>query len=144
MKKMFLILTMSLATTVLFASVTVVNPKILEAFKKEFVNVQEVRWTEGPDYSIAQFLYNGQPVRAYYSNSGESLGLFRYISSLNLPVNLQFSLKKRYSYFWITDLYELSKGGVTNYFITIEDADESIMLKASSDVDWVVFKSVEK
>ena len=144
MKKMFLILTMSLATTVLFASVTVVNPKVIEAFKKEFVNVQEVRWTEGPDYSIAQFLYNGQSVRAYYTNSGQSLGLFRYISSLNLPVNLQLSLKKSYGNFWITDLYELSKGGVTNYFITIEDADESVMLKASSDVDWVQFKSVEK
>jgi hypothetical protein len=144
MKKMFLILTMSLATTVLFASATVVNPKVLEAFTKEFVNVQEVRWTEGPDYSIAQFLYNGQSVRAYYTNSGQSLGLFRYISSLNLPVNLQLSLKKSYGNFWITDLYELSKGGVTNYFITIEDADESVMLKASSDVDWVQFKSVEK
>ena len=144
MKKMFLILTMSLATTVLFASVTVVNPKVLEAFKKEFVNVQEVRWTEGPEYSIAQFLYNGQSVRAYYTNSGESLGLFRYISSLNLPVNLQLSLKKRYGNFWITDLYELSKGRVTNYFITIENADESVMLKASSDVDWAQFKSVEK
>jgi len=144
MKKMFLILTMSLVTTVLFASVTVVNPKVIEAFKKEFVNVQEVRWTEGPDYSIAQFLYNGQSVRAYYSNSGESLGLFRYVSLLNLPVNLQLSLRKRYSKFWITDLYELSKGGAANYFITIEDADESIMLKASSDVDWVQFKSAEK
>ena len=144
MKKMFLILTMSLATTVLFASVTVVNPKVIEAFKKEFVNVREVRWSEGPDYSIAQFMYNGQSVRAYYTNSGESLGLFRYISSLNLPVNLQLSLKKKYGNFWITDLYELSKGGVTNYFITIEDADESVMLKASSDVDWVQFKSVEK
>ena len=144
MKKMFLILTMSLATTVLFASVTVVNPKVIEAFKKEFVNVREVRWSEGPDYSIAQFMYNGQSVRAYYTNSGESLGLFRYISSLNLPVNLQLSLKKKYGNFWITDLYELSKGGVTNYFITIEDADESVMLKASSDVDWVQFKSLEK
>ena len=144
MKKMFLILSMSLATTVLFATVTVVNPKVLEAFKKEFVNVQEVRWSEGPDYSIAQFMYNGQSIRAYYTNSGESLGLFRYISSLNLPVNLQLSLKKMYGNFWITDLYELSKGGVTNYFITIEDADESVMLKASSDVDWAQVKSVEK
>ena len=144
MKKMFLILTMSLATTVLFASVTVVNPKVIEAFKKEFVNVREVRWSEGPDYSIAQFMYNGHPVRAYYSNAGESLGLFRYISSLNLPVNLQLSLKKRYSSFWITDLYEVSKGGSTNYFITIEDAIESVMLKASSDSDWTRFKSVEK
>ena len=135
---------MSLATTVLFASVTVVNPKVIEAFKKEFVNVQEVRWSEGPDYSIAQFMYNGQSVRAYYTNSGESLGLFRYVSSLNLPVNLQLSLKKKYGNFWITDLYELSKGGVTNYFITIEDADESVMLKSSSDVDWVQYKSVEK
>lgn len=144
MKKMFLILAMSLATTVLFASEVVVNPRVLEAFKKEFANVQEVRWTEGADYCIAQFMYNGQSVRAYYSNSGESMGLFRYISSLNLPVNLQLSLKKRYSNFWITDLYEVSRGGGTNYFITIEDAVESIMLKASSDSDWVRFKSAEK
>jgi len=144
MKKTFLILAMSLVTTVLFASAVVVNPKVLEAFKKEFANVQEVRWTEGTEYCIAQFMYNGHSVRAYYSNSGESLGLFRYISSLNLPVNLQLSLKKRYNSFWITDLYEVSKGGSTNYFITIEDAIESVMLKASSDSDWTRFKSVEK
>jgi len=35
MKKTFLILAMSLVTTVLFASAVVVNPKVLEAFKKE-------------------------------------------------------------------------------------------------------------
>jgi len=144
MKKMILILTMSFATSVAFATGIVVNPKVLEAFRKEFVNVQEVKWSEGPDYCIAQFVYNGQSVRAYYNNSGESLGRFRYISPLNLPVNLQLSLKKRYGSFWITDLYELSKGGVANYFITIEDADESVMLKAASDSDWVQFKSVEK
>ncbi len=144
MKKMFLILAMSLGTSILFASPILVNPKVLEAFRKEFVNVQEVRWTEGPEYSIAQFMYNGQSVRAYYSNSGESMGLFRYLSPLSLPVTLQLALKKNYSNFWITDLYEISKGGSTNYFITMEDADESVMLKASSDSAWVKFKSVEK
>ena len=144
MKKMILLWAMSLATTILFASPKVVNPKVLEAFRKEFVNVQEVKWTEGSDFCIAQFMYNGQSVRAYYSNSGESLGLFRYISSLNLPVRLQLSLKKRYSNFWITDLYEISKGSGTNYFITIEDAVESVMLKASSGGDWVRIKSIEK
>src|SRR5690349_16196340 len=101
MKKMFLILAMSLATTAVFASPIVVNPKVLEAFNKEFVNAQDVRWIEGPEYSIVQFLYHGRSVRAYYSNSGESLGLFRYVSPLNMPVNLQLTLKKTYSNFWI-------------------------------------------
>ena len=121
-----------------------VNTKVLTAFQQDFSNAAEVTWTAGDDYYKASFLFNNQYVSAYYSPEGELYGITRYISSLDLPLNLLLSLKKDYSQFWITDLFELSKKEGTSYYITLEDADTKIILRASDGSDWANYKKVKK
>lgn len=145
MKKMILSLAIALTTLSAFAAGEEnVNQKVLDAFKNEFNTVREVEWAAGADYYRAAFVYNEKYVFAYYSTEGDLLGITRYISPADLPMNLQISLKKKYNSYWISDLFEVAKNETTSYYITVGDADTKIVLKSTGGSDWSVFKTVKK
>lgn len=144
MKKIIMILAVLISTTSAFAGEENVATKVLNAFKTEFNTAKEVEWTVGSNYYKAAFVYNEKHVFAYYNEEGELLGLTRYLSSDDLPLNLQINLKKSYSKYWISDLFEVAKSDGTAYYITLEDADTKIILKASAESDWSVYKKTRK
>lgn len=144
MKKIIMILAVLISTTSAFASEENVATKVLNAFKTEFNTAKEVEWTVGSNYYKAAFVYNEKHVFAYYNEEGELLGLTRYLSSDDLPLNLQNNLKKSYSKYWISDLFEVAKSDGTAYYITLEDADTKIVLKASAESDWSVYQKTRK
>lgn len=121
-----------------------VNEKVLNAFKQEFTDAAEVKWSAGVNYYKAEFIFNNQYISAFYSTTGELYGVTRHISSLDLPLNLLLSLKKDYSSFWITDLFEMAKKDGTSYYITLEDADTKVVLKASGSDEWTTYKKTKK
>jgi len=90
-----------------------VNQKVMSSFNKEFANAKDVKWESGKDYVKATFTLNGQILFAYYSENGEMLAMTRNILSSQLPINLLNDLKKDYSSFWITDLFEMAAGNET-------------------------------
>ena len=55
---------------------------------------------------------------AFYSKKVNCSAMTRYISSLDLPLSLQTNLKKSYSDYWISDLFEVSNNDGTAYYIT--------------------------
>lgn len=145
MKKM--IMTLAIMIGVLgsaFATDDKVSAKALEAFQTEFAAAKDVTWSVGSNYYKAEFVFNNQHVHAFYSPEGELLGLTRYITLLDLPLNLQATLKKSYSDFWISDLFEVTKSDSTGYYITLENADAAIIMKATADDTWTVYKKVKK
>jgi hypothetical protein len=144
MRKIILMLAISISTMSAFASDAEINAKVLESFKTEFATAKEVSWSDVGSYYKAEFTFNGQHVNAYYSKEGELLGLTRYITSVDLPLALQTSLKKTYGDFWISDLFETTKDTSTTYYITLEDADTQIVLKASAGDSWSVYKKIKK
>lgn len=145
MKKMILSLAIAFTTLGAFAAGEEnVNQKVLDAFKNEFNTIREVEWSAGADYYRAAFVYNEKYVFAYYSTEGDLLGITRYISPVDLPMSLQIGLKKKYSNYWISDLFEVAKSETTSYYITVEDADTKIVLKSTGGSDWSVFKTVKK
>ena len=121
-----------------------VNAKVLGAFKSEFKSAKEITWTVATNYYQASFLYNDQHVSAYYSIEGELMGLTRYISPADLPLALQSDLKKNYSNYWISDLFEVSNENGTAYYISIEDAESKKVLKATDGRTWNDYKKVKK
>lgn len=145
MKKM--ILTLAIAVSSLGAIAAdgekEVSPKVLDAFKNEFATAKEVAWTVSEQYCKASFTYNNKHVFAFYSADGELLALTHYLSPNDLPLNLLNSLKKNYSDYWISDLFEVAKNDGTTYYVTLEDADMKIILKASSG-NWTVHQKSKK
>jgi hypothetical protein len=144
MKKVILTLAIVISCMSAFASDEKVSEKVLEAFQTEFNAVKNVSWTTGDNYFKAEFIFNNQRVQAFYSVEGELLGLTRYITSLDLPLSLQANLKKNYSDYWISDVFEVSKSDATGYYITLEDADTRLVMKSTDGEAWTVYKKIKK
>lgn len=144
MKKMILTLAIAVSSLASFAAEESVNAATLNAFNKEFAGAADVTWTVGKSSYKASFTMNDQHLVAYYTPAGELMGITRNISSLDLPLNLQSGLKKNYGSYWISDLFEVSGDEGTSYYITIEKADESIILEASNGGKWSVYKKITK
>ena len=144
MKKIILTIVIALSTFAVFANETKVNSAVLEKFNSEFAGATEVSWSSGTGFYKAAFVYNTQRVTAFYSFEGEMIGLARNISSLDLPMNLQTSLKKEYGGRWISELFELSNEEGTSYYITLEQADTKIILKSTNGSQWSIYKKSSK
>jgi CRISPR/Cas system-associated exonuclease Cas4 (RecB family) len=144
MKKMILTLAIAVSSLAAFAGEVNVSKKVLDAFKTEFKAVKDVEWTAGSDYYKASFMYNEKHVFAYYNMDGDLLGLTRYISPIDLPLNLQIGLKKSANGYWISDLFEVAKNQTTSYYITLENADTKTVLVSTGGSNWEEFKTVKK
>lgn len=121
-----------------------VDARVLGAFKKEFATAKDITWTLAVNYYQASFVYHEQHITAYYNTEGELLGVARFISPVDLPLALQADLKKNYQPYWISNLFEAATSEGTTYYITIEDADQSIVLKSDNARDWDQYKKVKK
>ena len=121
-----------------------VDARVLGAFNKEFATAKDTTWTLAFNYYQASFVYNEQHITAYYNTEGELLGVARFISPVDLPLALQADLKKNYQPYWISNLFEAATSEGTTYYITIEDADQSIVLKSDNARDWDQYKKVKK
>lgn len=144
MKKIILLLAITISALSAFAIDSTIDHRILKAFEQEFSTAKDVTWSRGTDYYKAEFTFNGICVNAFYNKDGELMGLTRYITSLDLPLKLQANLKKSHSGFWIKDLFEVTMSESTAYYITLEDADNIVVMKASADGDWSIYKKVKK
>ena len=122
----------------------VVNQKVINSFKKEFVDAKDVNWQSTKEYVKATFSLNDQVMFAYYSQSGELLAITRNISSEKLPISLLTSLKKNYGSYWITELFEMVADGNGTYYITLENADVELVLKSDEFGGWEVYKKSKK
>ena len=143
MKKILLTLAIALTTLSGFAREAEVTQKVLDAFNAEFTTAKDVSWTVTRDYFKATFVYNERYIFAYYTAEGELLAMTRYMTSADLPLSLLTSLKKNYSEYWISDLFEMAKNEGTQYVVTLENADSKLILKASSGT-WSVYQKIRK
>ncbi len=144
MKKMILGLAFALSSLASFAKDENVSQKVLDAFHSSFATVSQVEWANGSNYYRASFVYNNKHVFAYYDLDGQLMGLTRYLSSTDLPLNLQTSLKNDYSDYWISDLFEAAREDGTTYYITLENADTRIVLKSTGTLEWEQYKKFRK
>ena len=146
MKTLFiLMMTVSSFFTTTSNATDIVSPKALKSFQATFSNATEAAWTITENYYRVEFLLNGQTLHAFYNEEGRLIGASRNISSLQLPIILQTELKKEFSKYWITDLFEMSTNNGVEYYITIEDADTKTVLKSSlASSSWMLYKKLKK
>ncbi len=141
---MIMTLAITISTLGAFTGEEKISPKVLDAFKSEFNTAKEVEWAVGQDYYKATFTYNEKHVFAYYNADGELLGVTRYLSPVDLPINLQTSLKKNHSNLWVSDLFEVAKNDGTGYYITLENAETKIILKSTGGSEWTAYQKIRK
>ncbi|HEX2535315.1 MAG TPA: hypothetical protein VHK69_16335 [Chitinophagaceae bacterium] len=120
-----------------------VVPAVLRNFNADFKNAQDVAWTSGDNFYKAQFLLNGQHATAYYNRDGRFMAVTRNLTSLQLPIVLQSALKRDFSQHWISGLFEVSSEEGVSYFVTLENADQTLVLKSTGN-QWETYQKSAK
>ena len=115
-----------------------------DAFKKDFTTASDIRWEQKSNLLKATFSLNGQILTAYYFPNGDLQAVVRNITSDQLPLNLLTSLRRDYTAYWITDLFEISTNGETTYYVSIENSDKKIVLKSDDISSWDVYSKERK
>jgi len=146
MKKimMMLVLVLTVSTTFAFRNKEVISKQAVSAFRNEFASASDVAWTVGKSYYKVAFTLDDQKLFAYYNSQGEFIALSRFISSSQLPLNLQSSLKKLYHNYWISDLFEMTTNDATDYYVTFENADTKIVLRSTDGSNWSLYQKTNK
>ncbi len=111
--------------------------------RKDFSQAEVLDTRTDPGYTRFTFKMSGMILNAYYSNQGELLAVTHNITSTQLPLTLLMQIKRDYSSYWISDLFELSSHGESNYYITLENSDKTVTMRSSAN-NWEVFSKTTK
>ena len=146
MKKSIFILALSLVLgTASFANNDeTINQKAEQSLKKEFAQAKDVRWQKSGELIKATFTLNEKVLFAYYNESGELVAITRNITTDQLPITLLTSLRKNFTEYWVTDLFEMVSGGETSYYVTVENAGQKVVLKSDDFTSWATYKKEKK
>ena len=121
-----------------------INQKAQQSFKKEFAQAKEVSWTKAGEMVKATFTLNERVLFAYYNEAGDLMAITRNITTDLLPIALQTSLRKDYAGYWVSDLFEMVTGGQTNYYVTLENADQKLVMKSEDFGNWSSYRKERK
>lgn len=147
MKKVFLVWAMLLTvglTSVFANNEETINQKAVSSFKKDFASAQDVSWESNRDFTKATFKVNEQVMFAYYSPMGELMAVTRNILSNQLPINLLSALKRNYTSYWISDLFEISSATDASYYVTLQSGEQTLVLKSNGVSGWEVYRKEKK
>jgi hypothetical protein len=155
MKKKILLLSIAIVsfTAFSFAAATPAGAKdapatigknVISSFNIEFANASNVQWESNTNFVKAQFTINEMVLSAYFNRNGELIAVTRFISPSQLPLELLSSLKKTSANYWVSDLFEIQTESGTSYYVTLENADQKIVLKSEGISGWQTFQKEKK
>jgi hypothetical protein len=147
MKKRILLLSIALVSFTAFsfaADAPAISKNVIVSFNKQFSDARDIKWEHRASFDKAQFTINDMVLFAYYNNNGELLAVTRYISPKHLPLQILTSLKKDYTGYWISDLFEIHTDAGTDYFATLENGDQITVLKSEGTNGWQIFQKEKK
>ena len=146
MKSLFILVTVlaSFFASAKNAGIPAGSERAAETFKTAFASASDVQWSYSNSVYKASFLLNGQHATAFYNEEGIFMGVTRHISSLQLPLTLQAALKKDNKNMWVSELFEATTEQGVQYYVTLEDADTKMVLKADNGTKWSTFQKVRK
>ena len=137
-----LLLTVGITSS--FATPTDKTDVIKASFRKDFKKAELMGIEAGDSYNKLTFKMNDMVLYAFYTDNGELLAVTRNIRSTQLPIQLLLDLKRDYANYWITDLFEFNGDGTNSYYVTLENADTSITLRANSSENWQLYSRKNK
>lgn len=146
MKKIIMLaIVLTTITITSFANGTAdINRKAISTFNKSFSYAEDVRWEVRSNVYKVTFKSNGKEMYAYYNADGDQIALTRNIHIEQLPLTLASELKSRYEDNWLTELFEISANGETDYYATLESAAHITILKAEGTTGWATFKKEKR
>jgi hypothetical protein len=120
------------------------NERARAAFSKDFSAAKNAVWQHTEYLTKVTFTLNDQVLTAYYNPGGDLQAVSRNILPTQLPLNLLGDLKNNYKGYWVADLFEMAADDQTTYYITLEDANRTVVLKSNGTDGWSMFSKMKK
>jgi hypothetical protein len=120
-----------------------IAPAAITSFKQSFKNASNSQWAVLGDLYRVKFNYNDQLLYAFYNEQGEQLCIGRTISPQQLPPVLQARLSSYSPEYEIVDAFEISNASDMNYYVTIVNHNNKIILKSSGILNWSVYSKTK-
>ncbi len=146
MKKIFL--------AVLFATVLISNSfandnnkvswVIAENFAKEFRDVSQVEWTIKEHFVKASFVEEGTNKEAFYTHDGDLISTSMNVVLKDLPLVTKRAFAKKYTGYILKEAVKLEGPHETAYYLSIENDNESLILKNWNSSVTVFKKQIKK
>ena len=127
-----------------FATPTDKSDLIKASFQKDFQKAEIIGLETTNSYNKLTFKMNDMVLYAFYSDNGDLLAVTRNIRSTQLPIQLLLDLKRDYPNYWITDLFEFNGDGINSYYVTLENADTAVTLRANGSENWQFYSKRSK
>jgi hypothetical protein len=113
--------------------------RAIASFMKDFHNASDVIWSANSNYIMAAFEIDNQTQYAYYDYQGNLVGVVHHILSSSLPADLSKDIKKQYSNYWVSELFQVSSEQGDAYYIQLKNADETIVLSTEGTGSWHLY-----
>jgi hypothetical protein len=140
MKKIILSIAIGLALfSTAFAKPVSINDRAVAAFQKDFRKASDVSWASTSNYVMATFMMNNETQFAYYDFQGNLIGVVHHMLTSSLPADLSKDIKKRYSNYWVSELFQITNDEGVYYYIRLKNADETIALTTEGGNGWQRF-----
>ncbi len=111
------------------------------SFHKDFIRVATLQSEVINNHVRFTFQENNETRYAYYDFQGNLVGVVQHMLTSSLPDDLQKEIKKHYSNYWVTELFQVTTENGVNYYIQLTNADETVVLKSEDGFGWQRYTS---
>jgi hypothetical protein len=131
----------------------------LNQFSVDYKDATNVLWKVDGNCQKAEFTLNNAKVTAFYSLTGDFLGLTQAVDYKKVPVEAQKDIATNYKGYAVgeviqlepkqerdvADLYSSSsfKNDSVIYFVDLKNAKEEILVRVTADADVYFFKQIK-
>jgi len=115
--------------------------RAIASFMKEFHKASDVIWSANSNYIMAAFELDHQTQYAYYDYQGNLVGVVHHILTSSLPADLSGDIRKHYSNYWVSELFQVSSDQGDAYYIQLKNADETIVLTTEGTGSWHLYST---
>ena len=116
----------------------------MQSFQTAFYGAKDIQWEQVGVLSKATFQLNGMYRSVFYNSDGELIAETQNVPTTSLPAALQASLKKELDGRWITEAFIVNVEGAKTYYVTLENADTTVMLRSADAKKWIVYQKMDK
>jgi len=106
------------------------------SFHKDFHKASEIRSEVINNHVRVTFCQDNETKYAYYDFQGNLIGVIQHMLTTNLPEDLQEDIRKHYSNFWVTELFQVTTDDGVYYYLQLTNADENLVLCTEGTDGW--------
>ena len=122
----------------------IVNERVLQTFKENFPDAEQVIWKEYPETYVVNFVEDGIRSSIIYEKDGGFISSTRYYQEKNLPYYLLVNVRKKYPGKKVYGVTEISTISGIEYFLKMEDANIWITVKVDSEGNLTLVEKYKK